>query len=765
MNVQAELANAIKARHKKVYGVESPSSQLLSKKDQVEKPPRQPAASNVRQSSKDSTHKAAAAVLAAKMGKPTQSYPVKTRKQSLNASFPKGASAASTLLLSENDETIATRYRKMLKTGLPVGAVLHKMAMDSIEQHIQDSVMKGGGTPGNEMAATAVSNTTTPSGSIVVSLLSKEDEIIATRYRKMIKTGLPIGAVLHKMAMDKIEKHVQDSVINGGGTPGNEMAAIAVSNTTTTSGVVVVSSLSKEDEIIATRYRKMLKTGLPMGAVLHKMAMDRIEKHVQDSVINGGGTPANEMAATAAAVSDTTTSGSAVVSSLSKDDEAIATRYRKMLKTGLPMGAVIHKMVMDNIEKHVQDSVIKAEIPVSNVSSVKVSDEPTINSIAAAITSSGGIGTLKKVTPVETNPQYNQSSNPLAAAIADSGGIGALKKTSVQKKEIKSGKCSNPLAAAIAASGGRIGLKKVSVNSNKEQPSKPQSSNTLVDKPAEKGFCHNLKKNPQRVSQQPRAKNGHVNLSDEISSKAVPSSLRKAPSKKSYRSIGESSPTDNERLKSTRTDRSNKISGTSTQYVAPKPSQKQTSSRKQVPVPKQKSKAFVPQKQARKNVQTTPTNTNNNEVQETIGLTVSRKQPSTEKCIPSKSKSIPKQKSKAFVRQKKTSKNPQPSPIVVNEKQKAEVYMPSFAVQKPKVYVPPKSKYAPPEPVSTSAARATQQTPITEKQPTVVLDDRDHDRTQTKQTKKKVKNSNKNKNKKTNVRDDGAEQHCQCVVM
>ena len=692
MNVQAELANAIKARHKKVYGVESPSSQLLSKKDQVEKPPRQPAASNVRQSSKDSTHKAAAAVLAAKMGKPTQSYPVKTRKQSLNASFPKGASAASTLLLSENDETIATRYRKMLKTGLPVGAVLHKMAMDSIEQHIQDSVMKGGGTPGNEMAATAVSNTTTPSGSIVVSLLSKEDEIIATRYRKMIKTGLPIGAVLHKMAMDKIEKHVQDSVINGGGTPGNEMAAIAVSNTTTTSGVVMVSSLSKEDEIIATRYRKMLKTGLPMGAV-------------------------------------------------------------------------IHKMVMDNIEKHVQDSVIKAEIPVSNVSSVKVSDEPTINSIAAAITSSGGIGTLKKVTPVETNPQYNQSSNPLAAAIADSGGIGALKKTSVQKKEIKSGKCSNPLAAAIAASGGRIGLKKVSVNSNKEQPSKPQSSNTLVDKPAEKGFCHNLKKNPQRVSQQPRAKNGHVNLSDEISSKAVPSSLRKAPSKKSYRSIGESSPTDNERLKSTRTDRSNKISGTSTQYVAPKPSQKQTSSRKQVPVPKQKSKAFVPQKQARKNVQTTPTNTNNNEVQEPIGLTVSRKQPSTEKCIPSKSKSIPKQKSKAFVRQKQTSKNPQPSPIVVNEKQKAEVYMPSFAVQKPKVYVPPKSKYAPPEPVSTSAARATQQTPITEKQPTVVLDDRDHDRTQTKQTKKKVKNSNKNKNKKTNVRDDGAEQHCQCVVM
>ena len=761
MNVQAELANAIKARHKKVYGVESPSSQLLSKKDQVEKPPRQPAASNVRQSSKDSTHKAAAAVLAAKMGKPTQSYPVKTRKQSLNASFPKGASAASTLLLSENDETIATRYRKMLKTGLPVGAVLHKMAMDSIEQHIQDSVMKGGGTPGNEMAATAVSNTTTPSGSIVVSLLSKEDEIIATRYRKMIKTGLPIGAVLHKMAMDKIEKHVQDSVINGGGTPGNEMAAIAVSNTAATSGVVMVSSLSKEDEIIATRYRKMLKTGLPMGAVLHKMAMDRIEKHVQDSVINGEGTPANEMAATAAAVSDTTTSGSAVVSSLSKDDEAIATRYRKMLKTGLPIGAVIHKMAMDNIEKHVQDSVIKAEIPVSNVSSVKVSDEPTINSIAAAITSSGGIGTLKKVTPNETNPQYNQSSNPLAAAIADSGGIGALKKTSVQKKEIKSGKCSNPLAAAIAASGGRSGLKKVSVNSNKEQPSKPQLSNTLVDKPAEKGFCHNLKKNPPRVSQQPRAKNGHVNLSDEISSKAVPSSLRKAPSKKSYRSIGESSPTD----KSTRTDRSNKISGTSTQYVAPKPSQKQTSSRKQVPVPKQKSKAFVPQKHARKNVQTTPTNTNNNEVQEPIGLTISRKQPSTEKLIPSKSKSIPKQKSKAFVRQEQTSKNPQPSPIVVNEKQKAEVYMPPFAVQKPKVYVPPKSKYTPPEPVSTSAARATQQTPITEKQPTVVLDDRDHDRTQTKQTKKKVKNSNKNKNKKTNVRDDGAEQHCQCVVM
>ena len=507
MDVQAELANAIKARHRKVYGIETPPP-APEKTKQKEKHTRQPVATNdIGKSSKNKAQKAAAAAIAAKMGKPAQSKPEKKEKKGWKASFSKkgsSGSATSSQSLSEKDKQTVEEYRKMLKRGLPEGAVMHKMQSNGFSKSIVDAVM-------SKDVAPAVVKQTQSSGS-----LSQEEEKTAEQYRKMKKMGLPDGAVTHKMIADGISVKIQEAVLAGNSTPTARTTSIPTSSSSRNSGTNTnaggnVSSLSRQDEATATPYRKMIKTGLPEGAVRHKMTMDGIEMHIQDSVLKGetarnsGNTAANTNVAA-------TSKGAGKISSLSRQDEATATRYRKMVKTGLPEGAVGHKMTMDGVGKHIQDSVLKGETPAppaNDPSSGDTSSTRPVNPMAAAIASSGGIGFLKKSTPPKPDSQPSKPSNPLAAAIAASGGMGALKKTSIQKQEVESGRPSNPLAAAIAASGGQGGLKKASVEYNQQSPKPRSSGNSLVDELAAKGFTSGL----NSAKQPPKPKSANIAVS------------------------------------------------------------------------------------------------------------------------------------------------------------------------------------------------------------------------------------------------------------
>jgi hypothetical protein len=112
-------------------------------------------------------------------------------------------------------------------------------------------------------------------GSPRISSLSTEEEDIATQYRKMLKMGMPDGAVMQKMSVDGIAQNIQDSVIAREVPPPKETAETKQS----------FSSLSPEEEEKATPYRKMLKMGMPDGAVMQKMSVDGIAQNIQDSVI------------------------------------------------------------------------------------------------------------------------------------------------------------------------------------------------------------------------------------------------------------------------------------------------------------------------------------------------------------------------------------------------------------------------------------------------------------------------------------------------
>eukprot|EP00529_Nitzschia_sp_RCC80_P002260 CAMPEP_0113508630 /NCGR_PEP_ID=MMETSP0014_2-20120614/37128_1 /TAXON_ID=2857 /ORGANISM="Nitzschia sp." /LENGTH=1734 /DNA_ID=CAMNT_0000404373 /DNA_START=378 /DNA_END=5580 /DNA_ORIENTATION=- /assembly_acc=CAM_ASM_000159 len=189
--------------------------------------------------------------------------------------------------------------------------------------------------------------------------ISPEDEEISSKFRKMLRLGMPEGAVVQKMAGEGVPQHIQDAVLSGNSCSddvGASSSAVGAPPTTSSR-----PSLSSEDEITASKYRKMVKMGMPEGAVMQKMSTDEVPQYIQDAVLAG-----EEPSAT-------TTNGPAEkVSKLSSEEEEIAATYRKMLKMGMPDGAVMQKMGGDGIAQNIQDSVMAREVPASESAAISV---------------------------------------------------------------------------------------------------------------------------------------------------------------------------------------------------------------------------------------------------------------------------------------------------------------------------------------------------------------------------------------------------------
>eukprot|EP00537_Pseudo-nitzschia_pungens_P018898 CAMPEP_0172412284 /NCGR_PEP_ID=MMETSP1061-20121228/77828_1 /TAXON_ID=37318 /ORGANISM="Pseudo-nitzschia pungens, Strain cf. pungens" /LENGTH=707 /DNA_ID=CAMNT_0013148513 /DNA_START=8 /DNA_END=2131 /DNA_ORIENTATION=- len=255
------------------------------------------------------------------------------------------------------------------------------------------------------------------------------------------------------------------------------------------------------------------------------MTSDGVSAKIQESVLGG------EAPATSSSSKPSKPAGN--LSSLSREDEKVATQYRKMMKMGLPEGAMRHRMNKDGVAVHIQDSVIREEIPAENPSDVRDAStsgappRPPANPMAAAIASSGGIGALKKKPVEEQVPVSAMPSNPLAAAISSSGGIGALKKTSVEKIDPVPAMPSNPLAAAIAASGGKGALKKTTVKS--KDPVPVTSSNPLAAAIAASGGQSGLRKTQPTEKEKQKPKSTGNLMLDELSSRGFQSGLKKSP--------------------------------------------------------------------------------------------------------------------------------------------------------------------------------------------------------------------------------------------
>ena len=152
----------------------------------------------------------------------------------------------------------------------------------------------------------------------------KEDPKYA-KYFKMMKMGLPIGAVKNAMERDGLDPSVMDS--DHSAPAGQESGG----------GVAL-----KDDPKYA-KYLKMMKMGLPMGAVKNAMERDGLDPSVMDG---DHCAPAGQQ------------SGRSVPL---KDDPKYA-KYMKMVKMGLPMGAVKNAIERDGLDPSVMDGDLSAPV-------------------------------------------------------------------------------------------------------------------------------------------------------------------------------------------------------------------------------------------------------------------------------------------------------------------------------------------------------------------------------------------------------------------
>ena len=164
--------------------------------------------------------------------------------------------------LSDKDEKLASKYRKMLKMGIPPDAVRHKMTSDGLPPKIVSAVLGGGDNSKEQPKEKGGSGGTVE--------LSDEDEAVANKFRKMMKMKIPAEAVRHKMTMEGVNSKIIAAVFeepNAAGATAQEQ------------------QLSSGEEVIASRYRKMLKMGVPFSGVEHKMKQDGIDLKIVSALV------------------------------------------------------------------------------------------------------------------------------------------------------------------------------------------------------------------------------------------------------------------------------------------------------------------------------------------------------------------------------------------------------------------------------------------------------------------------------------------------
>ncbi len=464
MDIRKELAMAVVARAHKRNGT-TPPPELTANPPQVKKTPMQTGA-DPKQSSQ--AKNAAAAAIAARLGG--------------GAAKESPASPAA----GNGNSASLDKFRKMIKMGVPAGAVRGKMAAEGIPSKLIEEVLSGGGGGGSAGRGGPPPPQSQKAGG-GSSVLSPSDETIASQYRKMMKIGLPVGAVRHKMMSDEVPQHIQTSVIagevSGGGTSSSRTTGGPPGRSAPSGGPV--SKLSPEEENVAGKYRKMMKMGLPEGAMRHKMNSDGVPQHIQDSVL-ANETPASSGGSVSAG--HTPSGGGGPISKLSPAEEQIATQYRKMVKMGLPDGAVIHKMAMNDVPKHVQDSVIAREVPATPVES----SSPGL-SIGSASAFALGAASLKSAPKKQSSTASSSNAAPVGGSPLAIAAAAAAARRANEPKKAPRQVAQNPIPQKVETSGlGALAAAAAARRAKRQGDNPTEQFNT-------KSFSHKVNEEPKQM--------------------------------------------------------------------------------------------------------------------------------------------------------------------------------------------------------------------------------------------------------------------------
>lgn len=169
-----------------------------------------------------------------------------------------------TMLLNEDETSIANIYILMLKRGVPIAAVEHRLKKDGVDSKIAHAVLSSNGED----------ETQKPSS------INNEDSPIVKQYKQMLKMGVPGDAVRHRMVKDGVEASIISIVLSASCDSVNASSEDLVPSRTKNQ-----SKLSPSEELEVAKYRKLLKLQVSREALLSRMQNERVDDRVIEAVL------------------------------------------------------------------------------------------------------------------------------------------------------------------------------------------------------------------------------------------------------------------------------------------------------------------------------------------------------------------------------------------------------------------------------------------------------------------------------------------------
>jgi hypothetical protein len=248
------------------------------------------------------------------------------------------------------DDPKYQKYFKMLKMGLPDGAVRNAMQRDEVDPSVLDlDPEKSFKSQQKAEAGDAVSADDGP---------PLKDDPAYQKYFKMLKMGLPDGAVRHAMQKDGIDPSILD--LDPEKSLRSQSKKEECGDADTKDGAIPL-----KDDPAYQKYFKMLKMGLPDGAVRNAMRRDGVD----DSVL--GLDPEKSLKSQTMGVKEAD-------DGLPLKDDPSYQKYFKMRQMGLPDGAVRNAMQRDGVDASVLDLDPERSLKAQSKGKVKVDDDPPL---------------------------------------------------------------------------------------------------------------------------------------------------------------------------------------------------------------------------------------------------------------------------------------------------------------------------------------------------------------------------------------------------
>jgi len=286
-------------------------------------------------------------------------------------------------------------------------AIVHecRSEIESLKKQVEEAKKKAAAElpPSSVLATAAPTPTSAPTQQSTRKL---KDDPKFSKYFKMLKMGLPVGAAVNKGVQDGLDANELQDVLSkdpesdvaceGGGVP----LPLPLPPAPTT--------IKLKDDPQYSKYFKMLKMGLPVGAAVNKAVQDGLDAGLMQSVLTKD--PESEIVGTGEPPTPAAAAAAPPAAMIIAKDHPKFSKYFKMLKMGLPVGAAVNKGVQDGLDASELQEMLSKD-PESEI------EDPASAKLTAATATS--TNTTTAPSPIPSGPQT--SHRPASITIQDLG--------------------------------------------------------------------------------------------------------------------------------------------------------------------------------------------------------------------------------------------------------------------------------------------------------------------------------------------------------